>query len=172
MQEWALRDPRIKLYRSEKQLGLARSSNAVTTKARAPIIARMDADDIAHPQRLERQWKIISTRRDVAVIGTLYNGIDASGKEVRPRDRWRLLRRSRYIPFPHGSAMFRREVFDLVGGYDEAAEGGEDQDLFSKMAAAIAITPATPRSSTEFGELAISSLKTAMLRLRSTCLAR
>ncbi len=39
-----------------------------------------------------------------------------------------------YIPFPHGSAMFRREVFDQVGGYDEDAAGGEDQDLFLRMA--------------------------------------
>ncbi|HEX2268163.1 MAG TPA: hypothetical protein VHH35_01435, partial [Pyrinomonadaceae bacterium] len=99
------------------------------------IVARMDADDVAHPDRLRRQWEIIANREDVAVVGTLCNGIDASGREVRPRDRWRLVRRSAYIPFPHGSAMFRREVFDKVGGYDETAEGGEDQQLFSMMAA-------------------------------------
>jgi GT2 family glycosyltransferase len=95
----------------------------------------MDADDIAHPERLRRQWNIIERDRDVALIGTLCNGIDASGREVRPRDRWRLVRRSTHIPFPHGSAMFRRDVFDQVGGYDETADGGEDQDLFLRMAA-------------------------------------
>jgi GT2 family glycosyltransferase len=95
----------------------------------------MDADDIAHPDRLLRQMKIMKDHPDVAVIGTLCNGIDATGREVRPRDRWRLLRRSNYIPFPHGSAMFRREVFDQVGGYDEQAVAAEDQDLFLKMAA-------------------------------------
>jgi GT2 family glycosyltransferase len=95
----------------------------------------MDADDIAHPDRLRRQWDVISRRPDVAVVGTLCNGIDATGREVRPRDRWRLVRRSVLIPFPHGSVMFRREVFDEVGGYDEKAEGGEDQDLFARMAA-------------------------------------
>jgi len=135
LREWAGRDQRIHLHESKKRLGLARSSNAVVTKACAPIVARMDADDVAHPDRLRRQWNIFESRPDIAVVGTLCNGIDASGSEVRPRDRWRLVRCSMYIPFPHGSAMFRREVFDRVGGYDEASAGGEDQDLFLRMAA-------------------------------------
>jgi len=132
LRHWATRDHRIQLHESKTQLGLAGSSNAVVAKARAAIIARMDADDVAHPNRLQRQWEIIRDHPDVAVVGTLCNGIDAAGREVRPRDRWRLVRRSGYIPFPHGSAMFRREVFDRVGGYDDAP-GAEDQKLFSKM---------------------------------------
>ena len=135
LREWSKRDARIKLHESKERLGVSGSSNAVVSKACAPILARMDADDIAHPDRLRRQWEIIERRPEVAVIGTLCIGIDASGREVRPRDRWRLVRRSIHIPFPHGSAMFRREVFDQVGGYDEEAAGGEDQDLFFRMAA-------------------------------------
>lgn len=134
LRQWSLRDTRIHVHESQKQLGLAASSNAVVAQARAPLVARMDADDIAHPDRLRRQMNVMKECPDVVVIGTLCNGIDASGKEVRPRDRWRLLRRSNLIPFPHGSAMFRRAVFDRVGGYDETAIGGEDQDLFWKMA--------------------------------------
>jgi len=135
MREWSYRDQRIRIHESKKRLGLSGSSNAVVSKASAPIVARMDADDIAHPDRLRRQWQVIEGRPDVAVVGTLCNGIDATGREVRPRDRWRLLRRSSYIPFPHGSAMFRREVFEQVGGYDESSTGAEDQDLFCRMAA-------------------------------------
>jgi glycosyltransferase involved in cell wall biosynthesis len=134
LRDWSRRDQRIHLHESKTHLGLAGSSNAVTVKAQAVIVARMDADDIAHPCRLQRQLEVLSSHPDVAVVGTLCNGIDASGREVRPRDRWRLVRRSAYVPFPHGSAMFRREVFDQIGGYDETAAGGEDQDLFTRMA--------------------------------------
>ncbi|HUS11513.1 MAG TPA: glycosyltransferase family A protein [Pyrinomonadaceae bacterium] len=135
LRQWSQRDKRIKLYESQKRLGPSGSSNTVVSKARAQIVARMDADDIAHPDRLRRQWNIIKGRPDVAVVGTLCNGIDAGGQQVRPRDRWRLVRRSNYVPFPHGSAMFRRDVFAQVGGYDETADGGEDQDLFLRIAA-------------------------------------
>lgn len=135
LREWSRKDSRIRLFENETCLGLSGSSNAVVAKARAPIVARMDADDISHPERLERQWEIIKENPDVAVVGTLCVGIDEAGRQVRPRDRWRLVRHSPYIPFPHGSAMFRRSVFDEVGGYSHAAEGGEDQDLFLRMAA-------------------------------------
>ena len=135
LREWARRDPRIHLHESKRRLGLSGSSNAVVAKTGARIVARMDADDIAHPDRLRRQWNIFEEHPDIALVGTLCNGIDATGREVRPRDRWRLVRRSTYIPFPHGSAMFRREVFDRAGGYDEASAGAEDQDLFLRMAA-------------------------------------
>src|SRR6185503_18679941 len=135
LRQWSERDKRIHLHESKERLGVSGISNAVVSKARAAIVARMDADDIAHHDRLRRQWEILEGRADVAVIGSLCNGIDASGREVRPRDRWRLVRRSVYLPFPHGSAMFRREVFDKVGGYREKAAGHEDQDLFIRMAA-------------------------------------
>jgi glycosyltransferase involved in cell wall biosynthesis len=134
LREWAQRDARIQLHHSSKQLGLAGSSNLVVSKACASIVARMDADDIAHPDRFRRQLSIMESHPDIVVIGTLCDGIDASGRVVRPRDRWRLLRRSAFIPFPHGSTMFRHAVFDEVGGYNELITGAEDQDLFRKMA--------------------------------------
>src|SRR5688572_7285935 len=83
LRQCANRDPRIRLHESKQQLGLSGSSNAVVALARSSIVARMDADDVAHPDRLKRQWEIIKDRPDVVVVGTLCNGIDASGREVR-----------------------------------------------------------------------------------------
>src|SRR5580765_5837708 len=69
LRDWAARDQRIRLHQSDKQLGLSGSSNAVVAHARAPIVARMDADDVAHPDRLKRQWEIIRHQPEVVAVG-------------------------------------------------------------------------------------------------------
>lgn len=133
LREWQQRDDRVRLHQSHRKMGLVGSSNLVVAKARAAVIARMDADDVSHRDRLRQQWDVLQTHTDVVAVGTLCDGIDATGRVVRPRDRWRILRKSRYVPFPHGSSMFRRTAFDLLHGYDDRFQGGEDQDLFYRM---------------------------------------
>jgi len=130
---WARRDARIRLVESGRRLGLSGSSNAVVREARAPLVARMDADDVAHPERLARQLAVLRAEPGVVLVGTLCEGIDAAGRRVRPRDRWRLVRASLYPPFPHGSVTFRRAAFEAAGGYREECAGWEDQDLFLRL---------------------------------------
>ena len=134
LREWARRDARVRVFHSARRLGLSGSSNFVVERARAPFVARMDADDVAHPERLARQFEVLRGLPDVVLVGTLSEGIDAAGRRVRPRDRWRLLRSSAFPPFPHGSIMFRRAAFDAVGGYREECASWEDQDLFFRLA--------------------------------------
>ena len=134
LEHWAQTDSRIRLFHSSECSGLSRSSNRVVSECRTPIIARMDADDISHPARLLMQFKVLNEEPDVVAVGTLSTGIDVAGRAVRPRDRWRIVRRSEYIPFPHGSSMFRKSCFDEVGGYSENLKRGEDQELFHRMA--------------------------------------
>lgn len=129
---WAARDRRIRLERSGTNLGLAGSANAAVALARTDVIARMDADDLSHPDRLRRQLQVLENHQDASLVGTLADGIDARGRRVRPRDRWRVIRRSPWAPFPHGSVMFRRASFDAIGGYHEVT--AEDQDLYLRMA--------------------------------------
>src|SRR5687768_13534651 len=116
LRRWAARDQRIKLHENKMRLGLSGSSNAVVTQARAAIVARMDADDVAHPDRLKRQWQIIKHQADVAVVGTLCNGIDASGREVV-----RVIGGDRYaapVTFPFRTV---RQCFVAKGSTESAA---------------------------------------------------
>jgi glycosyltransferase involved in cell wall biosynthesis len=133
LRAWAKRDARIRLIEAGQPLGPSRVYNHVVSQSRAPIIARMDSDDISEVRRFERQWEVLQNRPDVGLVGTLMEGIDRRGRRVRPRDRGRLVRRSLFAPFPHGSVMFRREVFDRVGGYREACVHWEDIDLFLRI---------------------------------------
>lgn len=133
LREWARADGRIRLFEAGQRLGPSGSSNFVVREARASVVARMDADDVSHPERLARQLEVLRSSPDVVLVAALCDGIDASGLTVRPRDRWRLVRSSLFPPFPHGSAMFRRTAFDAAGGYREECALWEDQDLFLRM---------------------------------------
>lgn len=134
MRNWAERDSRVRVITRSMRLGMAGSANRVVREARAPVCARMDADDLSCPTRLQAQWEVLQANPDASLVGTLWEGIDATGRLVRPRDRWRLVRRSSFAPFPHGSIMFHREIFEAVGGYREACAYWEDLDLYHRMA--------------------------------------
>ena len=133
LRDWAGRDHRIRIVTSRRQLGVVGSANRVVAEARTAICARMDADDVSHPDRLRLQWEVLDAHPDVCLVGTLAEAIDAAGRVVRTRDRSTLLRGGTIPPFPHGSAMFRRRTFEEVGGYREACAFWEDRDLFIRM---------------------------------------
>ena len=130
---WSTRDRRIRLIEGIRNLGPAASSNAVVAQATSRLIARMDADDISHPERLRRQVELLESRRDVGLVGSLSEMIDGSGQVLRGCDWWRLRRRSWFVPFSHGSIMYRRALFDRIGGYREQCEFWEDQDFVLRM---------------------------------------
>jgi len=135
LRSFAARDPRIRLFESDSSLGPAGSSNWVVERARGDLIARMDGDDVSHPDRLRRQAAALDAYPQACLVGSLWEGIDEKGRLVRPRDRWRLAHPSAFSPFPHGSIMFRREAFDRAGGYRPAADFWEDLDLYRRLSA-------------------------------------
>jgi len=132
-------DPRIRIVRNEKNLGLVPTLNRGLDEARAPFIARADADDLNHPVRLERQLDAIE-KSGAAVVGSDVFLIDGAGKY---RGKWRTARTSRGLNwdlgfrccFAHGSVLFRSNAVKEVGGYRDSARS-EDWDLWSRLAMA------------------------------------
>ena len=139
LREWAKRDSRIRLFAGKRNLGPVGSSMRVLSHSTAPLVARMDADDVSLPRRLERQLDLFREKPGAGLVGTLFEIIDDRGECIRGPDYWRLARTSPFVPFAaHGSIMFRRSVFDSVGGYRPECEYWEDQDLVARMASVAA----------------------------------
>jgi len=133
----AVRDSRVRTER-QARVGLTRALNQALTRARAPLVARLDADDLALPERLARQRAFLDAHPDVGLLGTGARAVDAAGREVawiRPPEDDGALRRVliRRNPFVHSSVMMRRAVVERAGGYDETLPVAQDYDLWMRM---------------------------------------
>jgi glycosyltransferase involved in cell wall biosynthesis len=133
----SLAEPRLRVER-QARAGLTRALNRAIGLARAPLLARLDADDVALPERIERQRAFLDAHRDVGLLGTGAREVDANDREVavvRPPAQDADIRRAliRANPFVHSSVMVRRSVLEHVGGYDEALPVAQDYDLWMRM---------------------------------------
>jgi glycosyltransferase involved in cell wall biosynthesis len=135
--EHSRRDPRIRSIRQER-LGLVSALNCGLTDSRGPLIARLDADDLAHPQRLQRQSQYLDSQPDVGLLGTWAERINEQGfitgvfaPPTRPEKLAPLLLRMN--PFLHSSIMFRKSILQNIGYYRPVFEGAEDYDMWIRM---------------------------------------
>lgn len=129
---YAARDPRIRHGRAKERLGPVGSSNWVAREARMPIVARMDADDVARPDWLAQSLAVLEAHPDAALVGSLYTLTDAGGRVLRGID-LASLRAPRFAPIAHSSAVFRKAAFEAAGGYREGSDYFEDVDLYERM---------------------------------------
>ena len=134
LRDWAARDNRIRVMRRDTPSGFAGSSNWVAASARADLIARMDADDISHPERLARQVEAMVAHPRAVLVATVWEGIDEDGRVVRPPDLAGLFQPSAFSrPFAHGTVMVRKTAFHASGGYRSVCDSWEDTDLFIRL---------------------------------------
>lgn len=131
-------DKRIRVVNNEKRLQIAASLNKAVSLAKADIIARMDADDISLPKRLELQYSFLQKNPDVAVLGANIIIVDKDSKPISKRDypeTSEALKKVmfRYSPFAHPVVMFRKKIFLEFGGYNLSMVPCEDIDLWFKI---------------------------------------
>jgi glycosyltransferase involved in cell wall biosynthesis len=143
------RDRRIQCTVNEKNLGVTRSLNLCIDRARGRYLARMDADDLCAPERLEHQVAFLDAHPHVALVATGARRIDARGAELGaiapPVDGEELRRRLRLGNcIVHGSVMMRAAAVHELGGYDASMERAQDYDLWLRLSErhAIAALPA------------------------------
>jgi hypothetical protein len=131
----AFGDPRVRLLCNERNLRLIATLNRGLDEAQGEYVARMDADDISLPGRLEAQVAFLDRYPEIGVLGTGFQMIDAQGtlgaEVLLPAGnaliRWNLALRS---PLAHPTVMMRRSVIAAIGGYRSEPLHCEDYDLW------------------------------------------
>lgn len=134
------RDVRVRTFANDRNLGLARSLNRAVTLAQAPIIVRMDADDVCHPDRLAVLSRALEEDSALSVVGSRFVTMTEAGEDresiAMPRTHPDAVWASLFFnPFCHSAIAFRRAAFEAVGGYDPAFEASQDYDLWVRMLA-------------------------------------
>jgi len=140
--DWAAQDSRIRVL-SQPHQGIIAALNAGLELCRAPYVARLDADDRAHPERLECQVAYLNAHPEITLVSCQVSGFPAD--QVREGFRLYLdwlnglvtdedIRREIFVesPLPHPSVTFRKDRVTQLGSYQEHG-WPEDYDLWLRM---------------------------------------
>ncbi len=138
-QRWAARDPRIRLL-YEPRIGIAHALNTGLAAARGTFVARMDADDVAHPDRLRLQVAYLDAHPDIGVVAcaTKFISTVPESRGMGAFVQWQnaiLTPHAHYVkrfvdaPVAHPTVLFRCELVERYGGYDTGPVP-EDHELW------------------------------------------
>lgn len=134
----SVNDSRLEVISDGEHRGLPARLNQIAALADSPFLARMDADDLMHPDRLKTQWYFLATHPQVDLVSTGLYSVDSAGKivgrrgethsEFSPRD---LLRRR--VGLAHATIV-ARTAWAQRNPYDESVDRVEDLDLWIRAA--------------------------------------
>lgn len=143
--ESAVPERTLRVLKSPRPQGVAMALNWGMSKSKAPLVARLDADDLCEPTRLERQVREMGQRSDaVWVLGTAATEVDQEGRELGVRSvpvgsaavkralRWR-------NAVIHPSVIMRRDRILSLGGYNPRSERAQDYELWLRVSAVAAL---------------------------------
>lgn len=135
-------DARIVSIRNAATVNLSQSLNIGLGRARGRHVARLDADDIAKPERLARQAAFLDEHPEVALLGAAWTTFGADGGRAEtpqpapPVDHEAILfALAERNVLTHSSIAFRRDVVADLGNYDDTFTYCMDYDLYFRIAA-------------------------------------
>jgi glycosyltransferase involved in cell wall biosynthesis len=139
LNEFAQSDSRIRIV-SRANRGLTVTLNEGITLARGEFIARMDADDIALPDRLEKQLTYLQDNPECVLVGSRVLLVDPDGLPIREICNQQSHEDIDYSlmthgwPLVHPAVTLRASAVRAIGGYSEKYRTNQDHDLFLRLA--------------------------------------
>ena len=132
-------DLRIKIINNEKNIGITRSLNIGLKFVSGEYVARMDADDISEPKRLEKQVEFLDAHPSVGVVGINSLIIDEQGNLLgqishpisHSKIMSQILLDNRFV---HSSVMLRKTLLAMHGCYNGDVSIAQDYELFLRLA--------------------------------------
>lgn len=134
LEDLAARDKRIALHRRENR-GLIATLNEGLALCRTELVARMDADDIALPNRLAMQKDFMDAHPEVAVCGSDMVTQESGKMLVYPRQERCPVACLFGSPLAHPTVIFRKSIVESLGGYGKEMLFAEDYDLWARIIA-------------------------------------
>lgn len=135
----AATDARIRVIHQENR-GFIASLNRMLAEARTPWIARMDGDDLSHPERFARELEFLAAHPDHGVVSCNCVTIDESGDRLdrpiieRPLTHEGLVANLENGPLlNHNAVIYSRDLVRQVGGYRATYRHAEDYDLWLRL---------------------------------------
>ena len=137
--EYTQRDNRIFFFQNEKNIGLSDSLNKAIVRANGNYIARQDADDVSHSERLTKQYATMEAYQSIALLGTLCDHIDIENtvfeKEKGCEAVFENVIKNKYPQkvFSHGTAFIKAEILKKIGGYNPYFWYAQDLELWCRF---------------------------------------
>ena len=140
-ERYAAQDERVTVV-SQPNGGISAARNRGLSVAKGEWIAVMDSDDVAMPDRFERQLDFLAKNPDLAVVSAYVQNIDDKGKLIAEyqsplTDRQlvkEVVAQDGLLSFHHSAVLMRREVVQALGGYRGQFDMLEDCDLWNRIA--------------------------------------
>ena len=137
IEQYAERDKRVVHIRNQSNIGLTKSLNKGLSISKGGFIARMDADDIAHPDRFQKQIQFLMNHPDISICSSDARMIDEDDNiiaETRVHGQLNLDELFVCSPLIHPSVMFRRSLLALRQPfYNEQYRVSQDYELWTYL---------------------------------------
>ncbi|BAB07433.1 glycosyltransferase [Halalkalibacterium halodurans] len=134
LEEYSKKDKRIRLIHNKNNRGLSYSLAEGVSLAKAPWIARMDADDVSFKDRLAVQMDHVKAHSELDILGSYVIDIDDKGNELEirkvPTTHKEIANLIWTCPFIHPTVLFKKDSIIKAGSYDRNLRRRQDYDLW------------------------------------------